>query len=89
MSTTRTEHDLLGDKAVPADAYYGVHTLRAVENFPITGVPISIYPDLILALAHIKHAAALTNRDLGLLDEVKTQAIAQACEQIYQGRCHD
>ncbi|TXH59850.1 MAG: aspartate ammonia-lyase [Thiothrix sp.] len=89
MSTTRIEHDLLGDKAVPADAYYGVHTLRAVENFPITGVPISIYPDLILALAHIKHAAALTNHDLGLLDATKMQAIAQACTQIYTGRCHD
>ena len=43
----RVEHDLLGDREVPADAYYGVHTLRAVENFPITGTPISIYPDLI------------------------------------------
>ena len=49
--TTRREHDLLGDRDVPADAYYGVHTLRAVENFPITGTPISIYPDLIAALA--------------------------------------
>ena len=47
MTEYRTEHDLLGDKPVPADVYYGVHTLRAVENFPITGTPISIYPDLI------------------------------------------
>ena len=49
--TTRREHDLLGDRDVPADAYYGVHTLRAIENFPITGTTISIYPDLIAALA--------------------------------------
>ncbi|HEX2389641.1 MAG TPA: aspartate ammonia-lyase, partial [Casimicrobiaceae bacterium] len=60
---TRNEHDLLGDRAVPAAAYYGVHTLRAVENFPISGNPISIYPDLIRALACIKQAAALTNRE--------------------------
>jgi len=51
---TRIEHDLLGDRAVPETAYYGVHTLRAIENFPITGTPISIYPDLIIALAWIK-----------------------------------
>ena len=46
---TRIEHDLLGDRTVAADAYYGVHTLRAVENFPISGLPISIYPDLVRA----------------------------------------
>ena len=56
--STRREHDLLGDRDVPADAYYGVHTLRAVENFPISGTPISIYPDLIAALASIKQRAA-------------------------------
>ena len=54
----RREHDLLGDRAVPAAAYYGVHTLRAVENFPITGTPISIYPDLIVALAAIRSGSA-------------------------------
>ena len=48
---TRLEHDLLGDRQVPAAAYYGVHTLRALENFPISGTPISIYPDLVEALA--------------------------------------
>ena len=63
----RVEHDLLGDRKVPAEAYYGVHTLRAVENFPITGTPISIYPDLIRALAQIKLAAAKANEQLGLL----------------------
>ena len=54
---TRVEHDLLGDREVPADAYYGVHTLRALENFPITGVAISIYPELVRALACVKQAA--------------------------------
>ena len=49
----RTEHDLLGSRDVPARAYYGVHTLRAVENFPISGTPVSVYPDLINALASV------------------------------------
>ncbi len=81
----RIEHDLLGDRAVPAAAYYGVHTLRALENFPITGTPISIYPDLIAALACVKHAAALANCELGLLDAAKAAAIAKACEEIGAG----
>src|SRR4249920_45028 len=83
--TTRMEHDLLGDRAVPAEAYYGVHTLRAVENFPITGTPISIYPDLVIALACVKQAAALANAELGLLDGGKARAIADACEEIRAG----
>jgi aspartate ammonia-lyase len=85
----RIEHDLLGNREVPAEAYYGVHTLRAVENFPITGTPISIYPDLIVALACIKHAAALANRELGLLDKEKTEAIVKACEDIRAGKLHE
>src|SRR5438105_6012582 len=85
----RIEHDLLGNREVPAEAYYGVHTLRAVENFPITGTPISIYPDLILALACIKQAAALANRELGLLDKEKTEAIVKACEDIRAGKLHE
>ena len=71
------EHDLLGDREVPAGAYYGVHTLRAVENFPITGTPISIYPDLIEALACIKQAAALANHELGLLERGAADAIVE------------
>jgi len=81
----RIEHDLLGERAVPATAYYGVHTLRALENFPITGTPISIYPDLISALACVKHAAAQANRELGLLDPRKADAIGRACEEIGAG----
>ena len=85
----RNEHDLLGDRAVPEDAYYGVHTMRAVENFPISGTSISIYPDLIYALACVKQAAALANNELGLLDGEKTAAIVKACEDIRAGQLHD
>ncbi|MBI2296776.1 MAG: aspartate ammonia-lyase [Betaproteobacteria bacterium] len=83
--SVRHEHDLLGERAVPADAYYGVHTLRALENFPITGAPISIYPDLVNALACVKQAAALTNNELKLLDDEKTRCIVKVCEEIRGG----
>jgi aspartate ammonia-lyase len=83
--SVRYEHDLLGDRAVPAGAYYGVHTLRALENFAITGMPISIYPDLVAALACVKQAAALANNELGLLEDEKAQAIVKACEEIRAG----
>jgi aspartate ammonia-lyase len=85
----RTEHDLLGDREVPAEAYYGVHTLRATENFPITGTPISIYPELIKALACIKQAAALANHELGLLDEQRCDAIVKACTELLDGKLHE
>ncbi len=84
----RIEHDLLGDRPVPMSAYYGVHTLRAVENFPITGTPISIYPDLLNALACVKQAAALANHELGLLDQDKTDVIVKTCEEIRAGKLH-
>src|SRR5579862_3182956 len=87
--STRREHDLLGDRDVPAEAYYGVHTLRAVENFPITATPISIYPDLIAALASIKLAAARSNCELGLLDARRADAIVGAAEEIKAGRLHE
>jgi aspartate ammonia-lyase len=83
--TVRLEHDLIGDRQVPAAAYYGVHTLRALENFPITGTAISIYPDLVRALACVKQAAAVANRELGLLDGDRADAIARACEEIREG----
>lgn len=89
LKAERIEHDLLGDRALPADSYYGVHTLRAVENFPITGTPISIYPDLVGALAAIKQAAALANSELGLLDHERADAIIRACEEIRGGALHE
>jgi aspartate ammonia-lyase len=89
LATTRIEHDLLGDLAVPDEAYYGVHTLRALTNFPITGIPISTYPNLVNALASVKEAAALANHELGLLDERKMKAIVHACRQIRSGAAHE
>ena len=85
----RVEHDLLGDREVPAGAYYGIHTLRARENFPITGIAISTYPDLVNALVSVKQAAAAANRDLGLLASDKAAAILAACEEIRSGRLHE
>src|SRR5690242_14210494 len=86
---TRIEHDLLGERAVPANAYYGIHTLRALENFAITGTPISVYPDLVVALACVKQAAAIANAELGLLDERRSTAIRLACEEVREGRLHE
>ena len=63
-STFRVEHDFLGEKQIPADAYWGVHTARAVENFPISGTPVSAMPDLIRALGNVKKAAARANAEL-------------------------
>jgi aspartate ammonia-lyase len=85
----RIEHDLLGDRAVPADAYYGIHTLRALENFPITGTAISIYSELVSALACVKQAAAIANSELGLIDERRATAIRLACEKIREGELHE
>ncbi|MDR7303597.1 aspartate ammonia-lyase [Haloactinomyces albus] len=85
----RNEHDLLGDFEVPDDVYYGVHTARALENFPISGMPIASWPDLVAALACVKQAAALANRDLGLLPESKADAIVKACDDIRTGWGHD
>jgi aspartate ammonia-lyase len=64
---TRTESDFLGPKEIPAHAYWGVHTARALENFPITGTPISAMPDLIRAFGYVKKSAARANLDLGTL----------------------
>lgn len=86
---TRREHDLLGEADVPAGAYWGIHTLRALENFPITGKPIGSYPDLVRALALIKHAATLANLELGQLDHERADAIIAACQEIARGRLHE
>jgi fumarate hydratase class II len=80
MTTYRNEKDSLGVLKVPADAYYGVQTQRAVENFPISG--IRTYPELIMAYVHIKRAAAEVNRDLGMLDKRRADAIIKAADWI-------
>ncbi|WP_425055258.1 aspartate ammonia-lyase [Pseudomonas abyssi] len=86
---TRSEYDLLGYLDVPADAWYGIQTQRAANNFAITGVPISHFPELIRALAMVKQAAALTNQDYGLLNATKTEAIVSACEDVAAGQYLD
>ena len=88
-SSFRLEHDFLGEKQIPAQAYWGVHTARAVENFPISGTRISAMPDLIVAFGHVKRAAARANVELGALDSKRLHAILWACEQLVAGRYHD
>jgi aspartate ammonia-lyase len=85
MTKTRLEHDLLGEREVADEHYYGIQTLRALENFNITGIPISHYPRLVHSLAYIKKAAALTNLELGLLTAPIAKAITAACDDILRG----
>jgi aspartate ammonia-lyase len=86
---TRIEHDLLGDKAVPADAYYGVQTARALENFHISGVELRLYPNVIKAFAMVKLAAARANFDCGQFSAEILKGIEGACLEIIGGKLHD
>ena len=86
MSATRLEHDLLGDYQVPINAYWGVHTARAVDNFPISGVPIGHYRSLIRALAIVKQATAQANFELGELSAEINEAISKACQEVAEGK---
>lgn len=83
--TSRLEHDSLGEKEVPSEAYYGIQTLRAMENFPITGIPISRFSLLIKAIGAIKEAAARANRELGLLPGPIADAIIGAASEVQSG----
>lgn len=85
----RTEKDLLGEKQVPADAYYGVQTARALENFQISGLPINHYPGYVEAWAIVKLAAARANHDVGALSKTKLDAIEKACNAVLKGNYHD
>ncbi|MBL9001744.1 MAG: aspartate ammonia-lyase [Phycisphaerae bacterium] len=85
----RIEHDLLGEKRIPANAYYGVQTARALENFDISGQRISLYPDFIRAFAYVKLAAAKAGRDLGKLTEAHLKGIEGACRELLDGKLHD
>src|SRR5262245_39791018 len=87
MSTVRMEKDSLGEKEVPATAYYGVQTARALENFPISG--LRAHPALITAHATIKKAAALTNTELGNLDSRIADAIVRASQEVIEGKLRD
>jgi aspartate ammonia-lyase len=86
---SRQEHDLLGERDVPYEALYGVQTLRALENFPITGIPLREFPVLIESLAAVKEAAAQTNLELGLLDQQHAEVIIRAAREIRAGRHHE
>jgi aspartate ammonia-lyase len=86
---TRIERDLLGTREVPSAALYGIQTLRAVENFPITGVLVREFPTLIAALAAVKEAAALANHELGLLDKDRAGAIVRAAREVRAGEHHE
>ncbi len=86
---TRQEKDLLGTRDLDLTLYYGVQTLRAKENFHLSGRCIGEYPDFIKALAIVKHAAANANHRLGLLDTAKHGAITKACAEVIDGALHD
>ena len=83
----RSEHDSVGERAVPKDVYYGVQSLRAAENFPITG--LAMHPELINSIAEIKKASAITNYEIGLLEKRVADAIVAACEEIAAGKLHE
>ncbi len=85
----RIESDLIGEIQVPKNAYYGVQTQRAIENFHISGVTMNSYPEFINAFANVKLSAAKTNHQLGLLDDKMFEAISQACKEILDGKFHD
>ena len=86
---TRREHDLLGDRDVPFESYYGVQTLRGIENFNISGVTLNFFPSLIDALAMVKEAAADANFELELIDKPIRDAIVAACNEIKNGKFHN
>lgn len=83
----RWEHDSIGDRNLPKDAYYGVQSLRAAENFHITG--LAMHPEIINSIVEIKKAAAITNLEIGLLDKKIAEAIVKACDEILGGKFHD
>src|SRR4029434_7722770 len=85
----RIEKDFLGDKQVPDDAYYGVQTVRGKENFHITGMPMSREPYFVKAFGYVKKAAAMANRDLGVLDRTIADAIIRACDRVIAGDMND
>lgn len=88
-SQTRTEKDLLGEKQIPADAYYGVQTMRALENFQVSGVKTNFYPDYVRAYAMVKLAAAKANYDVGRMKKDRLDAIEKACQAVMDGKYHD
>jgi aspartate ammonia-lyase len=89
IAQTRTEKDLLGEKQIPANAYYGVQTARALENFKVSGMATNFYPDYVRAYAMVKLAAARANAETGRLKKEKLDAIEKACQAVMDGKYHD
>ena len=89
VSASRTEHDSLGERDVPDHMYYGVQTVRGMENFPLSGIRLYHFEHFVRALAFVKKAAALANKELGVLDGGRADAIVAACDEIVAGRLHD
>ncbi len=85
---TRKEHDLLGYRDVPAEVYYGIQTMRGIENFTISGVTLNFFPELIISFGMVKMAAAKANQELGLLSDDIANAIVRACHEIINGKYH-
>ncbi|MFP5341291.1 MAG: lyase family protein, partial [Gammaproteobacteria bacterium] len=85
----RVERDFLGEREIPAGAYWGVHTARALENFPVSGTPISVHRPLVDALGAVKQAAARANHELGLIDDRRAAAIDRACQDVRDGLLDD
>ncbi|WP_306529116.1 lyase family protein, partial [Campylobacter sp.] len=89
MAKTRKEHDFIGELEISDDFYYGVQTFRALENFHLSGRALKDYPFFIKAFAQIKKAAALANKEVGVLDAQKADAIAKACDRLIAGEFRD
>jgi aspartate ammonia-lyase len=89
LTNVRREHDSLGEREVPDHAYYGVQTIRAIENFPFSGIHVRHYEHFVRAFACVKKAAALANAELGVLGQKIADAIAKACDEILAGKLHD
>jgi aspartate ammonia-lyase len=89
FTSFRKEHDSLGEREIPNSAYYGVQTVRALENFAISGVPLKNFAHFVCALAYVKKAAAMANAELKCLDPAKSQAIQEACDEILAGKLHE
>ncbi|NSL87772.1 aspartate ammonia-lyase [Chitinophaga solisilvae] len=85
----RIEHDFLGEKEIPQDVYYGIQTLRALENFHITGIPLKVEPLFVQSLGYVKKAAAMANRDLGVLDKNIAEYIIKASDRVIKGEFND
>lgn len=86
MSTTRIESDLIGTREIPSEDYYGIQSVRAIENFPITGIGLNRYPELVKYLGVIKKAAAIANGATGKISKEVSEAIVKACDDVIAGK---